>query len=78
MKKIKDYRNYYDNFKKIGNCDFGDIYEVKIKNKNEKRAIKLINKNSIKNEIEKKYLKESNIEKMNKYIKSINCFNNEK
>ena len=74
MRNNKDFRNYYDNIKKIANCDFGEIYEVKIKDGDERRAIKLINKNLIKNEIKNKYKKEPTIEEINKYI---NCFKNE-
>ena len=74
MRNNKDFRNYYDNIKKIANCDFGEIYEVKIKDGDERRAIKLINKNLIKNEIKNKCKKEPTIEEINKYI---NCFINE-
>ena len=43
-KEEEDFRNYYDIIKKIGEGGFGIVYEAKIKNTEELRAIKVIDK----------------------------------
>ena len=45
--KEQDFRLYYDIIKKIGEGSFGLVYEVKKKNTNEKRAVKIFNKDRI-------------------------------
>ena len=40
-----DFRNYYDIITILGEGAFGKVYKVKIKEKNEYRALKLIDKN---------------------------------
>ena len=46
-KEEEDFRNYYDIIKKIGEGGFGIVYEAKIKNTEELRAIKVIDKKKI-------------------------------
>jgi len=74
MKKNNDYRDYYDIGKKISDGFFGSVYEAKVKNSNEKRAIKIIEKNMIRQKYKNKYFKEPTSEDMKPYI---NCFYNE-
>ena len=74
MKKNNDYRDYYDIGKKISDGFFGSVYEAKVKNSNEKRAIKIIEKNLIKKKYKNKFFNEPTSEDMKPYI---NCFHNE-
>ena len=54
-----DFRNYYDIISTIGEGAFGKVYKVKIKEKNEYRALKLIDKNKIKLGIKSEYCKQN-------------------
>ena len=47
MRNKEDFRNYYDIIEKIGEGGFGIVYKVKLKNTNEFRAIKVINKKKL-------------------------------
>ena len=57
MRESNDCRDYYDIGKKISDGFFGTVYEAKEKNTNEKRAIKIIEKNLIKKNIKINFLK---------------------
>ena len=57
-----DFRNYYDIITIIGEGSFEKVYKVKMKEKNEYRALKLIDKNIIKLGIKNEYCKQ-NVEK---------------
>ena len=57
-----DFRNYYDIITIIGEGSFEKVYKVKMKEKNEYRALKLIDKNKIKLGIKNEYCKQ-NVEK---------------
>ena len=49
MSEIKnDYKNYYEIISQIGSGKYSTVYKVKVKGKEEYRAIKLINKEKIK------------------------------
>ena len=48
LSKTQDYRKYYCNLKKIGQGGYGVVYEATEINTNEKRAIKLFDKNTMK------------------------------
>ena len=72
--KNENFRNYYEIIKEITECDFGSIYEVKKKDTEEKRAIKVIDKNIIKEAFIFNNSREPSIEEMISYIK---CFHNE-
>ena len=47
MREEKDFRNYYDIIKKLGEGAFGIVYEAKLKTTKELRAIKVIDKQKI-------------------------------
>ena len=74
MTEKKDFRNYYNINQKIVEGKFGIIYEVETKDSKEKRAVKLIDKNKIRNAFKKKYFKEVTDEDLEPFI---NCFNKE-
>ena len=74
MRESNGCRDYYDIGKKISDGFFGTVYEAKEKNTNEKRAIKIIEKNLIKKKYKNKFFKEPTSEDMKPYI---NCFHNE-
>ena len=74
MRENNDYRDYYDIGGKISDGFFGTVYEAKEKNTNEKRAIKIIEKNLIKKKYKNKFFNEPTSEDMKPYI---NCFHNE-
>ena len=49
MSEIKnDYKNYYEIISQIGSGKYSTVYKVKVKGKEEYRAIKIINKEKIK------------------------------
>jgi serine/threonine protein kinase len=50
MRENNNFRDYYDIVKKIGEGINGIIYEVKLKDTNEKRAIKVYDKKRIMNQ----------------------------
>ena len=66
----RDFRNYYDfNVKnKIGVGGFGEVYSVKLKRNNKKRAIKVIDINKIKDSILNQLFKSANEDDMKPYI----------
>ena len=74
MTEKKDFRNCYNINQKIVEGKFGIIYEVETKDSKEKRAVKLIDKNKIRNAFKKKYFKEVTDEDLEPFI---NCFNKE-
>ena len=69
-----NFREKYEIQNKIGESRFAKIYSVNIKGTNELKAIKVFDKNKIRNEIKRKQFKESTNEDLNRYIKS---FHNE-
>ena len=57
--RIKDdFRNYYDIIRKIGEGDFSKVYEVKMKNMDEKRAIKVYDIFYLETDYQMKYLRD--------------------
>ena len=73
MRDNKDFRNYYEIGKSLGE-GIWSVFEATKKDTKEKRAIKIMDKNKIKNIFKNKYLEEPNNEFMQPYI---NCFNKE-
>ena len=73
--KSQNYRDKYYDLKKIGEGGFGEIYKAKVKNTNQFRALKIINKNLIKKSIKENCLKEEEVEE--EYKTYINYFMNE-
>ena len=73
MRESKDFRDYYIIIKIIGKGYFGSVYEVKTKDTNEKRAIKLIDKNIIRNAFKNQYFREPEEKDLEPYINC--CFN---
>ena len=69
----QDFRNYYQIIKKIGE-GFGTVYEAISKETSEKRALKIIDKNTIKNYYRNEYIREPKEEEMNIFI---DCFKKE-
>ena len=49
MTKNDNFKKYYEIIRKIDDGNFGPVYEVKKKESNEKRAIKVVDKNIIRN-----------------------------
>ena len=74
MKKQNNFRDYYNLGKRLGQGKFGQVYEAKTKNTNAKRAIKILDKASIKKDFKVKFFQEPSDEDMEPYIK---CFDNE-
>jgi serine/threonine protein kinase len=70
MRDNKDFRNYYEIGKSLGE-GIWSVFEATKKDTNEKRAIKIMDKNKIKNVFKNIYLKGPNAEFMQPYIK---CF----
>ena len=74
FRNISDYNNYYTIEKKIGDTKYATVYKGKDNNTNEIRAIKVFDKNKIRNNYKrKKFIEMSDLE-MTKYIAR---FNNE-
>ena len=69
----QNFRNNYEILNRIGE-GFGVIYEAKLKKTNEKRAIKIINKNQIKIPFRNENFREPTEEEIKPYIK---CFYNQ-
>ena len=74
MKKNKDVRNYYVLGQSLGESNFGIVYTAEKKESNEKRAIKIIDKNMIRNAYKNTRFIEPDDGEMKNYI---NCFFNE-
>ena len=74
MRKNEDYKIYYKLEKKLGKGKFGEVFEAIKKDTNEKRAIKILSKNKIRNAYKNQFFKEPNEEEMKPYIE---CFLNE-
>ena len=74
MDSIKDFNNKYKKGEEIGSGEFSTIYKGFLKNSNEPRALKMIDKNKIKYLYKQKYLNDPDEEVMKNYI---NCFLNE-
>ena len=74
MKDNKDFLDNYEIIRKLTEVNFGTIYEAKHKESNEKRAIKVIDKQKIKEAYNKTFSREPNSEEMKPYI---NCLLNE-
>ena len=74
MKKYKNFRDYYNLGKKLGKGKFGQVYEATTKNNSEKRAIKILDKATIRKDFKEMYFQEPSDEDMEPYIK---CFDNE-
>ena len=73
--KNPNYKEKYINLKKIGEGGYGVIYKANIKNTNEFRALKVINKELLKENITKNFFLADEAEE--EYKKCINCFMNE-
>ena len=67
----KDYKEKYVNLKKIGNGAYGTIYKVNIKNSDDIRVLKIIDKDSMKLQIKYELMKEDIEEEFNKYINDL-------
>ena len=74
MRKHEDYKLYYNIGERLGQGKFGEVYEATAKDSNEKRAIKILNKEKVRNAYKNKYFEEPGEEEMAPYIK---CFYNE-
>ena len=62
----EDYKNYYEILNKIGGGGFGDIFEAKDKKTDEKRALKIINKERMKEKLK-------NDININNFLNEITC-----
>ena len=71
MRNKEDFRNYYDIIEKIGEGGFGIVYKVKLKNTNEFRAIKVINKEKIIDGFVNENLRKPNEEEIKMYINEL-------
>ena len=67
MRENEDVRNYYDIITKIGEDGFGAVYKAKIKNMEEYRAIKIIEKNKIINSFMIENLRKPNEKELTEY-----------
>lgn len=74
MRKHENYKLYYNIVKRLGQGKFGEVYEANLKDSNEKRAIKILNKEKVRNAYINKYFEEPGEKEMLPYIK---CFYNE-
>ena len=70
MKEVKDFREYYDIIKTLGEGGFGIVYAAKLKNTEELRAIKVINKQKIIDSFISENLREPDEEEIKIYINS--------
>ena len=67
----RDFRNYYDIIKEIGQGAYGQVYCLKHKKNNQKRAIKLISKSKIIEDFKREKLQEPTEEDIKPYIESL-------
>ena len=74
MKKNIDWRKDYEVGNKLGNGKFGEVYEATTKNSKEKRAVKVLNKQKVRDAYFKINNEEPTEEQMMPYIQ---CFINE-
>ena len=74
MENEKNYKDLYDIEKKIGTGSFGKVFKAKIKDKEEYVAIKIIDKEKMKENLREQYLTE---DIMNEYNKIEKCLNRE-
>ena len=74
MKKNIDWRNDYEVGNKLGKGKFGEVYEATTKNSKEKRAVKVLNKQKVRDAYFKINNEEPTEEQMMPYIQ---CFINE-
>ena len=76
MRQNSDCKNYYEILNEISKCFFGEVYKAKMKGDEVYRAIKIINKNRIRNAYKNVFINDriNNEDEMKKYI---NCFYNE-
>ena len=70
----QNFRDYYDLGEKIGEGGFGVVYKAKVKGTNEQRAIKLVDKNTIKDNISKQSFREPTQKELDFYY---SCLKNE-
>ena len=68
MTKNDNFKKYYEIIRKIDDGNFGPVYEVKKKESNEKRAIKVVDKNIIRNIYRNSKFEEPNDRIMKFYI----------
>ena len=64
----RDYKKYYNVGKRIGGGGFGEVFEAKLKRNNKDRAIKIMDKIKIREEIFKKKIRKATEEDMKPYI----------
>ena len=64
----RDFRNYYQLGERIGGGGFGEVFEAKLKRNNKARAIKIMNKKRLRDEIKKEKIREPNNDDMKPYI----------
>ena len=74
MENEKNYKDLYDIEKKIGTGSFGKVFKAKIKDKEEYVAIKIIDKEKIKENLREQYFTE---DIMNEYNNIEKCLNRE-
>ena len=67
-RKNEDYKKYYEIIKEIGTGGFGHVYEAKDKETNEKRALKIIDKDTIREDFMIENIREMDDEEMESYI----------
>ena len=66
-----DYKKYYEIQNKIGNGSFGIVYKAIKKDTKEKRAVKIFDKEMIRNNIRNQYFREPSEQEMKTYIDSL-------
>ena len=64
----RDYNKYYEKLNRLGGGGFGEVFKAKLRRNNQLRAIKIIDKQKIRDEIKKKKFKKPNEEDMKPYI----------
>ena len=74
MRTEEDYKKYYDVGEEIGKGHFCTVYKAILKDNKEERAIKIINKDFIKDAHREIYFNQPSDELMQQYI---NCFKNQ-